>query len=85
MYSKLGLATKITNISKMMYFDSDDQNFERLGAARLSVYTDYGMQDQLEALIAEFQNYYRDRVNDNKNDIVRAFADRDFEVINPLM
>lgn len=43
------------------------------------------MQDQLEALIAEFQNYYRDRVNDNKNDIVRAFADRDFEVINPLM
>ena len=85
MYSKLGLATKITNISKMMYFDSDDQNFERLGAARLSVYTDYGMQDQLEALIAEFQNYYRDRVNDNKNDIVRAFADRDLEVINPLM
>ena len=85
MYSKLGLATKITNISNMMYFDSDDQNFERVGAARLSVYTDYGMQDQLEALIAEFQNYYRDRVNDNKNDIVRAFADRDFEVINPLM
>ena len=24
LYSKLGLATKITNISKMMYFDSDD-------------------------------------------------------------
>ena len=85
MYSKLGLATKITSISKMMYFDKDDKNFERLGAARLSAYADFGMSDQLDALIVEFQNHYKDTVHDNKNSIVDAFTNRDFEVINPLM
>ena len=85
MYSKLGLATKITDISKMMYFNKDDKNFERLGAARLSAYADYGMSEQLDALIVEFQNHYRDTVHDYKNNIVDAFTNRDFEVINPLM
>ena len=85
MYSKLGLATKITNISKMLYLAPDEKNFERLGAARLSVYTDYGMSDQLGALITEFEEHYRDGVNANKNLIVTAFAERDFEAVNPLM
>ena len=85
MYSKLGLASKITNISKMLYLGPDDKNFERLGAARLSVYTDYGMSEQLGSLIAEFEDYYRDGVNANKNAIVSAFAARDFEAVNPLM
>ena len=85
MYSKLGLATKITNISKMLYLAPDEKNFERLGAARLSVYTDYGMSDQLGALITDFEEHYRDGVNANKNRIVTAFAERDFEAVNPLM
>ena len=69
----------------MLYLESDDKNYERLGAARLSVYTDYGMSDQLGSLISDFEDYYRDGVNANKNLIVRAFADRDFEAVNPLM
>ena len=85
LYSKLGLATKITDISRMMYFDKDDKNFERLGAARLSIYADFGMSEQLDALIVEFQNHYKDTVHDHKNSIVDAFTNRDFEVINPLM
>ena len=43
------------------------------------------MTEQLDSLITEFQNFFKDRVNDNKNEIVRAFADRNFDVINPLM
>ena len=43
------------------------------------------MSDQLGSLISEFEDYYRDGVNANKNLIVRAFADRDFEAVNPLM
>ena len=42
-YSKLGLVSKVTNIAKQIQVDPDEKNFERLGAARLSVYTDFGM------------------------------------------
>ena len=44
-YSKLGLASKITQIAKKANIDPDDKNFERIGAARFSVYSDFGMSE----------------------------------------
>jgi len=42
MYSKLGLASLVTDLSER-FTSIQEQNFERLGAARFSVYADYGM------------------------------------------
>ena len=53
-YSKLGLCSKVTSIAKRMQIDPDDKNFERLGAARLSIYTDFGMTEDLDSLVNEF-------------------------------
>ena len=83
-YSKLGLASLVTDlVEKFPYIN--DLNFERLGASRFSVYADYGMNDSLEELIQEYKDFYRDKINDNKNTIVTAFLHRDFENIQPTM
>lgn len=83
-YSKLGLASLVTELSER-FPSSQELNFERLGAYRFSVYTDYGMNQNLEDLIQEYKDFYRDKINDNKNNIVTSFLHRDFDQINPLM
>jgi len=40
-YSKLGLASLVTELAEKFPY-VDESNHERLGAARFSVYTDYG-------------------------------------------
>ena len=53
-YAKLGLASLVTELSERFptpMAGQYDTNFERLGAYRFSVYTDYGMESDLEALI----------------------------------
>ena len=83
-YSKLGLASLVTDlVEKFPYIN--DLNFERLGAARFSVYADFGMNEALEELIQEYKDFYRDKINENKNAIVTGFLERDFENIWSLM
>ena len=59
----------------------NDLNTERLGAARFSVYSDFGMNDALDELISQYKDFYRDKINENKNTIVHSFLQRDFEKI----
>ena len=51
-YSKLGLASLVTDLVDKFPF-VNDLNQERLGAARFSVYSDYGMNDALDELISQ--------------------------------
>jgi len=87
-YAKLGLASLVTELSERFptpMAGQYDTNFERLGAYRFSVYTDYGMESDLEQLIQQYKDFYRDKINENKNNIVTSFLHRDFEKVNPLM
>lgn len=43
------------------------------------------MKTDLEKLIVEYKDYYRDKINENKNNIVTDFVSRDFDDIHPLM
>ena len=83
-YSKLGLASLVTDLVDKFPF-VNDLNSERLGAARFSVYSDYGMNDALDELISQQKDFYRDKINENKNLIVQSFLQRDFEKIQPTM
>ena len=83
-YSKLGLASLVTDLVEKFPF-IEDLNHERLGAARFSVYADYGMNESLEELIQEYKDFFADKINDNKNIIVTAFLHREFEKIQPTM
>ena len=67
-----------------MQIDPDELNHERLCATQLSAYADFGMINELETMITNQQTFFKDRINDNKNEIVRAFASRNFDVIHPL-
>lgn len=88
MYAKLGLASLVTDLSERFpapQTPEQDQNFERLGAYRFSVYTDFGRGQNLEDLIRLYKDFYNDRINENKNNIVTSFLHRDFDKIKPLM
>lgn len=74
-YSKLGMSKCITQLSQNFPY-TDDDNFERLGATRFSVYTSFGMNKQARELINDYKDFYRDKINDNKNKIVTNFLQR---------
>ena len=84
MYSKLGCASIITDIADK-FPETNDTNTERIGATRFSVYADYGMSEQLEELVQEYKDFFNDKINENKNNIVTSFVERDFDKIHPLM
>jgi len=87
-YAKLGLASLVTELSERFPTATQpdqEENFERLGAYRYSVYTDFGLGQNLEDLIQQYKDFYRDKINENKNNIVTSFLHRDFEKIRPLM
>ena len=56
-----------------------------MGAVRFSLYTDYGFEPDLAELVENYTDYYRDKVNENKNSIVKSFLMRDFDKIHPIM
>lgn len=62
-----------------------DSAFERLGAARFSVYNDFGIETWQEELLKDYSDFYKDKTNENKNKIVTSYLARDFESIRPLM
>ena len=39
----------------------------------------------MEGLITDYKDFYRDKINENKNNIVTSFLHRDFDNIRPLM
>ena len=84
-YSKLGCASLVTELGEKFPISDHLLNFERLGAQRFSVYTDFGLGRNLDDLIQEYTSFYRDKINENKNSIVTSFLHRDFEKIHPLM
>ena len=87
-YAKLGLASLVTELSLSFPKDGnpdDEDNVERLGAYRYSVYTDLGLGQNMEELVQEYQDFFKDKVNENKNGIVTSLLSRDFEKISPLM
>ena len=51
----------------------------------MSYYTDFGLQDHVEDLLSEYKDFFRDRINENKNAIVTSFIERDFDKIWPLV
>ena len=66
MYAKLGLASLVKDICERFPELSDDQNYERLGAFQYSVYTDFGMEPDLEELISTYRDFYSDSIKKNK-------------------
>ena len=50
-YSKLGCASLVTELSEKFPISDHLLNFERLGSYRFSVYTDFGLGQNLEDLI----------------------------------
>lgn len=43
------------------------------------------MSQNLDELIQEYKDFYRDKINENKNNIVTSFLQKDFDAIRPLM
>jgi hypothetical protein len=62
-----------------------DQDIEAIGAIRFSLYTDYGFEPDLAELVENYTDYYRDKINDNKNRITKAFHNRDFDIVYPTL
>ena len=62
-----------------------DQDIEAMGAIRFSLYTSYGFDEDLAELVENYEDYYRDRAEENKNKMTKAFFARDFDVILPTI
>lgn len=63
----------------------DETDYERLGAARFSLYNDYGHEKLMEELIKDYKDFYKDKINENKNKIVTSYLEREFNKIYPIM
>jgi hypothetical protein len=62
-----------------------DQDIEAMGATRFSLYTSYGFDDDLDELVENYEDYYRDRSEKNKNKVTTAFFERNFDIIHPTL
>ena len=61
MYAKLGLVSLVNEICEN-FPELNDQDHERLGAFRYSVYTDFGMETDLDELITTYRDFYTDTI-----------------------
>ena len=57
----------------------------KLGVQKLSTLQDFGMYDSLTDAMSEYHDFFRDKVNENKNKIVTSFINRDFDAIWSIM
>jgi len=48
------------------------------------VFSDFGYEKSMTDLISHFKDFYKDKVNENKNKIVTSFLHKDFENIHLL-
>ncbi len=80
----MGLVTNVQNVAKGME-DLDEANLQRLGAYKFSCFADFGYEKtMMTELIGNFKDFYKDKVNENKNKIVTPFLHKDFENIHSL-
>ena len=56
MYAKLGLSSLVTQMCEEFPDVLNDQDKERLAAFKYSVYTDFGMENDLEELISSYRD-----------------------------
>ena len=83
-YAKMGLVTNVQNVAKGME-DLDEANLQRLGAYKFSCFADFGYEKtMMTELIGNFKDFYKDKVNENKNKIVTSLLHKDFENIHSL-
>ena len=86
MYAKLGLSSLVTDLSlRLPSSMQEDANYQRLGAQRFSVYTDFGAGNYLDELNTQYKDYFKDRIMLNMNNIVNYYEMKDFEEVHPLM
>ncbi len=69
LYSKLGLTSLVTDVSKSIQ-RVDQGDYEKLGCIRFSHYSDYGADKELEQVCRQYKKYYDLNFNENKNRIV---------------
>lgn len=48
------------------------------------MFADFGYEKSMTDLIGHFKDFYKDKVNENKNKIVTSFLHKDFENIHLL-
>ena len=65
LYTKLGMISLVEKSFEKFKFKErkDDVNYERLGSMKLSIYQDFGLHNQIEDVMSEYKDFYRDRVN----------------------
>ena len=86
MYIKMGLTSLATDLCRAFPLqESDTLGFERLGAQRFSVYSSFGMHDDLAELIEQYQDFYKNKFNENTDNIIELYKSCDFVNIRPLM
>lgn len=83
-YSKLGMSKCVTDLSRT-FPATDDDDYERLGAARFSLYSNFGMIGHMDELLNEQKTFFQDKINENKNKVVTSFLSRNFQAIYPLL
>jgi hypothetical protein len=65
-YSKLGMVSIVRQlIGNFPYLD--ELNQQRLGACKYSLFTDFGYDQPLMDLVHQYQDFFKDKVNENKN------------------
>lgn len=48
------------------------------------MFSDFGYDNEISDIIGHFKNFYKDKINENKNQIVTSFLKKNFEVIHVL-
>ena len=60
LYAKLGCVSLVNKLTKRFPEEYVEENFERIGATRFSIYSDFGLHANLESLVQEYTDHYRD-------------------------
>ena len=83
-YSKLGMISIVTELSKSIQ-KVDQSDYEKLGCIRYSLYSEYGVDKELEQVCRQYKRHYELNFNENKNKVVQCFKEREFDKINDIL
>jgi len=83
-YDKLGLVSIVNDLSKSIQ-QVHDTSSDALSCIRFSHFCDFGFMGELEQVCRQHKRYYDLHFNENKNRVVSAFVNRDFEIISDLI
>jgi len=71
-YGKLGLVSLVSEYSKSIQ-KVEQNDYEKLGALRFSLYSEHGVENQLEQVCKQYKKHYELNFNENKNKVVQCF------------